>query len=317
MFKQNILYCIPLALALFLLSACDDLQSRPISIGINPWPGYEFLYLAAHKGFYKDEGLDVKIIEYGSLSDVRRGFERGKLDAMAVTLIEVLQADNNSDRKPVVRLVADFSDGADVIVARSDIKNIKDLKGKRIGADTTSLPIFLLARALEKASLGLDDITLVPLEQTTMERDYVNGQIDVAVTYPPVSVRLLKREDSQSIFTSKDIPGEIVDVLAFDESVLRSRPDIQSKIIKAWDRALQYANQNPDDAISIMAKREGITPDEFKDTLSGLVTVSGEKQQENYKKLPMVMQKLRQVLIKTGALPANVNEKCCLTEIAP
>lgn len=300
-----------------MLSGCDNAGDKPISIGINPWPGYEFLYLADQKGFYKDEGLDVKIVEYGSLSDVRRGYERGNLDAMAVTLIEVLQAKSNSSRHPIVSLVADYSNGADIILARSDIKNIKDLKGKRVGADTTSLPVFILVRALEKAGLGIDDITLVSLEQTTMEQEYINGNIDVVVTYPPVSVRLKERKDTRTIFTSKEIPGEVMDVLAIDESVLRARPGIKDKIVRAWDRALKYAEQNTREANTIMAEREGITAEEFSQALDGLNTVSLENQHENMKLVPATLKRIQDILIKTGALPADSSEVCCFERSRP
>lgn len=307
--KYHVLYNI--IIIVVLLSGCENVEDKPLSIGINPWPGYEFLYLADQKGFYKEEKLNVKIIEYGSLSDVRRGFERGNLDAMAVTLIEVLQAKNNSNKHPVVSLVADFSNGADVILARSDIKSLADMKGRRVAADTTSLPIFMLARALEKAGLGLDDITLVPLEQTTMEQEYINGNIDVVVTYPPVSVRLKEREDTGTIFTSKEIPGEVMDVLAIEESVLRSRPDVKNKIIKAWDRALKYAEKNPQDAYTIMAKREGISAEEFAQVLDGLDTVSLEQQEKNMQLVPATLKKLSEILKKTGALPAGFDGVCC------
>lgn len=298
--------------ALFLLAGCDRPPADPIKIGINPWPGYEFLYLARELGYYDDLGVPVKIIEYGSLSDVRRGYERGNLDAMTTTLIEVLQVRNNSNRDPRIFLIADFSKGGDVIIARKPATGPADLKGRRIGADTTSLPIFMLARALEIAGLSLDDVEVAPLEQSDMEQAYVNGDIDAAVTYPPISLRLQDRDDSGVIFTSEAIPGEIMDVVSVEASVLAQRPDDIRKIMQAWDMALAYTKDNPAHAHALMAEREGITPEEFAAAL-GDIEVVGLADQSRYKPLirPTLV-KVRDVLVQTGVLAEQTSADCCI-----
>ena len=296
------------------LGGCEQSASTPIKIGINPWPGYEFLYLAQERGFYEEQGVAVEIVEYGSLSDVRRGYERGNLDAMASTLVEVLQVKNNSTRNPQVFLIADFSSGGDVIIARQPMSTPADLKGKRIGADTTSLPLFVLARALESSGLTLGDVDVVPLEQSDMEQAYVRGEIDVAVTYPPVSVRLRSREDSSVIFTSQAIPGEIVDVVSVEASVLQERPQDIRKILMAWDQALRYAEAQPQQAYEIMAKREGITAAEFAGALGDLEIVSLADQPKYFPLLKPTLVKIKEVLVETGALAPNVSADCCVPE---
>jgi len=302
-------------LVLFIISfnlGCDKPVNEPIKLGINPWPGYEFLYLAQEMGFYEQLDVPVKIIEYGSLSDVRRGYERGNLDAMATTLIELLQVKNNSARDPQIVLVADFSFGGDVIIARDPIKTPSDLKGKRIGADTTSLPIFILARSLELNGLKLADVEVVPLEQSDMERAYIAGNIDAVVTYPPVSVRLQSRDDSSIVFSSKEIPGEIVDVVSVEKSVLDKRPEDIKKIQLAWDKALRFSKDNPKQAHEIMAKREGISPQEFAEALSDLKTVSLAEQEKYYSALRPIIKNVKDVLVETGVLPPQTSADCCL-----
>ena len=297
-----------------LLGGCEQSASTSIKIGINPWPGYEFLYLAQEQGFYEEQGVSVDIVEYGSLSDVRRGYERGNLDAMASTLVEVLQVKNNSTRNPQIFLIADFSSGGDVIIAQHPIRTPADLKGKRVGADTTSLPLFVLARALESSGLTLSDVEVVPLEQSDMEQAYVRGEIDVAVTYPPVSVRLRSRDDSNVIFTTKAIPGEVVDVVSVEASVLEERPRDIRKILLAWDQALRYAGANPQQANEIMAKREGITAAEFAGALEELEIVSLADQSRYFPLLKPTLAKVREVLVETGALSPNVSADCCVPE---
>ena len=76
-----------IAAGAILVTGCGQAPQPPVRIGINFWPGYEFLYLAEKQGFFKQEGVPVELIQFSSMGDARRAFERGQVDAMAVTLI--------------------------------------------------------------------------------------------------------------------------------------------------------------------------------------------------------------------------------------
>ena len=74
------------------------------------------------------------------------------------------------------------------------------------------------------------------------------------------------------------MPGEIVDVVAFDAAYLKDHPELQPALRRVWARALAYMQSTPQEAIDIMSRREGISPDEFKAALDGLHLVSAEEQ---------------------------------------
>ncbi|MEO6752322.1 MAG: ABC transporter substrate-binding protein, partial [Chthoniobacteraceae bacterium] len=126
--------CIGALFAMF-TAGCGDARQSELRIAINPWPGSEFLYLAKEKGFLAAERLNVRLVEYSSLSDCRVAFESGQVDAMTGTLIDVLMARENSQRISQIVLVSDYSDGADVILARPDITSVPALKGRRVGLE--------------------------------------------------------------------------------------------------------------------------------------------------------------------------------------
>ena len=56
-----------LSLGIAAVTGCSPEPKAELRVGINAWPGYEFLYLAQEKGFYRDEGVAVRIIEFNSL----------------------------------------------------------------------------------------------------------------------------------------------------------------------------------------------------------------------------------------------------------
>lgn len=265
--------------ALLFSMGCMPKKSATLRVGINAWPGYEFLYLAQEKGFYRDEGLDVRLVEFNSLSDARRAYERGQIDVIGTTVIEVLQARDNSSRSPQIVQVIDYSDGADVILARPGITSLAGLRGKRVGVELASLGIYILARGLEKNQMGLGDVEIVSVDQTAMEGAFRKGELDAIVTYPPTSTMLLRDGKANIVFSSAQIAGEVIDVIAVEEAVNVGRAGDVAKLLRAYHRAIAYMRQHPADACRIMAEREGITAEEFHAALTdGLRLVTAADQ---------------------------------------
>lgn len=254
----------------------------PLRIGINAWPGYEFLYLAQEKGFYRDAGVDVRLVEFNSLADARRAYERGQIDGLGATVIEVMQAREQPGRDLQVVAVIDYSDGADVVLARPEFTAPATLRGARIGVELGSLGVYVLVRALEHQQLSLADIKMVSLDPSAMEHAFVSGELDAVVTYPPFSLSLLKDGKAKPIFTSALIPGEVVDVIAIDESVALTRTDQVTRLLGAFQRAAAFTTTDAAEAHRIMAAREGISQAEFAAILSDGIRLVGVARQAEF-----------------------------------
>lgn len=263
----------------FFVSGCSRADRTELRIAMSPWPGYDFLFLAQEKGFLAEEGVNVRFVEYPLLSDCRVAFESGQVDAMACTLIEVLQARENSQRSPQVALVTDYSNGADVILGRADLTSLAALNGRRVGLELGSLGVFMLARALESAGMKLSDVEMVSCVPGEMQAAIVSGAVDAVVTYPPTSVHVEAGGQVRRLFSSAEIPGEVVDVVAVDAPRLQRDPELPARLSRAMQRALDYARIHQQEAYAFMAQREGISGAEFEQALEGvqLVEVAGQK----------------------------------------
>ncbi len=253
-----------------LLSTWGCYRTPPalLRIGLNTWPGYEFIFLAQEQGLFAKAGISVQLIEFPSLGDSRLAFERGQLDVMATTLSEVLLAKEHLQYCPPIFYVIDYSTGGDVILAQSSLTKIADLRGKRIGLELGSVNMYLLARALEKSNLTLDDVILVPMTPDVMKYAFYNRTVDAVVTYPPLSVILQQTGQTQQLFSSRAIPQEIIDVLVVQSDVLATRIDELVAFIRALEEAVQYSLTYPNKAYPLMAEREGISPQTFSQILT-------------------------------------------------
>ncbi|WP_168205899.1 ABC transporter substrate-binding protein [Geobacter sp. FeAm09] len=252
---------------LFGMAGCSREASAPLQIATNVWPGYEPLYLARALGYCPESA--VRFHEMTSAADVLKAFRNHAIDAAALTLDEaLLLVQDGIDVR--VLFVTDISHGADAILARPGIGSVRDLKGKRVGVESMALGAYVLTRALDQAGLAPRDVTIVPVAVQEHERAYATGEIDAAVTFEPARTRLLAL-GARSIFDSRRIPDEIVDVVVVRADILRTRSDQVKALEDGWFRALKYLRANPDHTARLMGMREGLTGAQFSAALAGLV----------------------------------------------
>jgi NitT/TauT family transport system substrate-binding protein len=261
---------LPALLALFMLvlalSGCMRATEPPLRIGTNVWIGSEPLYLARDLGYLDREA--VQLVEYPSASEVSRAFRNQAIDGMVISLDElfVLAVDG---LQPKVVLIVDVSHGADVVVGRSGMRSMKDLRGKRVAVESAALGAFVLSRALALNGMQASDVSMVHLESNEHPAAFERGQVDGAVTFDPYRTQLLGA-GARTLFDSSQIPGEIVDLLAVRVSVLEKNPQAVQTLLTAWFKALDYLERDPKDAAGRMAVREQITGEQFLQALQGL-----------------------------------------------
>lgn len=290
---------------LLLLGACSE-PKPPLRIAINPWPGYEFLYLAEQQQLFKAEGVDVKILQFDSLNDARRAYERGQADGFGGTLVEVLMAREQSPRHPQVVYVADYSNGGDLLIARPGIDSVQQLVGRRVAVEPGTLNTLILSRALDQQRLDLSQVTLTSVPQGQMLEALQQGQVDAVVSYPPFSLEMLKQPEFRQIFSTREIPGEILDIVAVDASVLASRKADVQAMLRALEAAHHYTQTHPEQAYAIMAAREGISPEDFRATVENDLKLLHAADQAAYfgaeQRLLRSLQHIQRVLLSNQEL---------------
>lgn len=255
-----------LVVLVFTLSGCVHETEPPLRIATNVWIGSEPLYLARDLGYLDREA--VQLVEYPSASEVSRAFRNQAIDGMIISLDElfVLAVDG---LQPKIVVVADVSHGADVVVGRSGMRTMKDLRGKRVAVESAALGAFVLSRALALNGMRASEVSIVPLESNEHPAAFERGQVDGAVTFDPYRTQLLGA-GAHTLFDSSQIPGEIVDLLVVRASVLEKNPRAVQTLLKGWFEALDYVEREPKDAAARMAVREQITGEQFLQALQGL-----------------------------------------------
>ncbi len=241
-------------LAAFFLTACNPTPPPALRVGSNIWPGYEPLYLARSLGLY--DNSPVHLVELPSATAVIHQLRYGNLEAAALTLDETLTLLQFDDDLQIV-LVMDYSNGADVILARQPLRSLSELRGTRIGVEKTAVGAIMLQAALQAAGLKPADVQVKYLTIDEQEQAWRSEDIDAVVTFEPVKHRLLKA-GATVIFDSSLIPGRIIDVLAVRRDVAAHQPDSVRHLLQGYFEARHYMQLNPADAAQRMAPRLGL-----------------------------------------------------------
>jgi NitT/TauT family transport system substrate-binding protein len=206
-------------------------------------------------------------------------FSAGKVDAVAMTNGDQLVT-GASGAASVAILINDYSNGNDMIVARSGIDKVEQLKGKKIGVEVGFVSHLLLLNALKVHQLSAGDVQIVNVPTDQTPQALKSGSVDAIVAWQPNSGQALREvAGSKPVFTSKDVPGIIYDVLAVNPKSLAERRADWEKVVGVWYQVVDFLaeEKNRPEALKIMSARVSLTPEQYAPLLDGtfLLGVAG------------------------------------------
>ena len=239
---QNLRYKY-LLISLFLIfgiSSFANSNLKKVSVQLEWKHQFEFagFYAAKEKGYYKNIGLDVKFKEYKTNVNITEDVLSGKSTfgiSSSSLILEKLQ------KKPVVLLSSYFKQNALAIVTKPEIKEVSDLKGKRIMAVDWELEHTSIGAMLKDASISQDDIALVP-HNFKIDK-FVSGEVDamsVFITSQPYE--LDKLGIKYNILNPANCGIYSYDVELFtSENMVKNDSLMVQNFIKATNKGWAYA----------------------------------------------------------------------------
>lgn len=256
-----------LALLICLALASCRVPEPPLRIGISPWPPTEIAKLAEHLGYLSDS--NVTIVEFHSPAEAGRAYLTGGLDAVALTMDYVLHYNMQNDEHRAF-LVVDLSNGADTVLSHAPVPDLARIAGRRIGLEPGPLGGHMLRSLLEKAGITYQDVEMVFVERPDHRDAFLSKKVDLLVTYEPTRGDLVDR-GAVEVFTSKEIPGEIVDVFVARVDAIDARQDDFRAFTTAWFSALQDLDRDPLGCAALIAPRLEMTAEKYLEALQGVI----------------------------------------------
>jgi len=271
--------CLILMMAFF--AGCALCPEEPglerINIAFQQWVGYGPLYLARDKGFFKEEGVELIIIDEQLDSARRDAFKQGMLDCEAGTIDLLIS--KRAQGVPVVAVMKlDHSFGGDGIVATEDIRTVEDLIGRKVAFARDDVGETFISYLFQQRGLSLKDITIIPGKPESAWQAFLNGEADAAVTWEPWLSKATQRSGGHILISTRDAPDVIVDTLNVREDLVKNNPGLVKKLMRGWFKAVAYYKKHPVEASRIIAGQYGITPEEYREQVKGLEWIDYEDQ---------------------------------------
>jgi NitT/TauT family transport system substrate-binding protein len=218
------------------------------------WPGEFWIEIADAKGWFKEAGLNVKIIDtnkdyYQSLQDMAEG----KLDVNTFPLFGLMEFRNKGSDLVLV-LNSDISWGAEAIVAKRSIKDIKGLKGKTVAVKQGDYTEYILDIVLNSHGLTMNDIRPIDISTEKAPQAFIEGNVDAYIAWEPLASEGIKNGEGVKLFDTSQIPGILPAGICFHRTFIQKRSQDVQAFVNVWHKTTEYIKTNPKEALGIIAK---------------------------------------------------------------
>jgi signal transduction histidine kinase/ABC-type nitrate/sulfonate/bicarbonate transport system substrate-binding protein/CheY-like chemotaxis protein len=227
---------------------------KPITIQLNWKHQFQFAgyYIAKEKGFYKDAGFNVKLKEFDGKENPVDSVCDNKVDYSISSLAELIR--NKINGKDVISIFALFESSPLVFLVREDsnIKSIKDFKGKILQSNIHEQHDLALNMTLLKHGLTMHDLKIVP---HTFDIDKIEDKsVDIITAYTTTEPFLLEQKNIKyKIFSPKDYGFDVYADILFTKA--NKDKDEINKIKEATIKGWKYALEHKKETINLILRK--------------------------------------------------------------
>jgi NitT/TauT family transport system substrate-binding protein len=247
MFKNKLLIT---TISLWLLGYSGIAQAlTTVKVGLLRLSSSAPIFIGMEKGFFEAEGIKVEPVWFKSAQPIALATASGDLDVGATGLtaglynsiaqgIKIVIVADKGREWPGYKLTALMVDREQ---GQSAIKNLTDLKGKRVGITQIGSTFhYILGNLLEKQGLTLNDVKVVPLGSLTAMRDTIlSHQIESAFVVQPHVAPLEKAQTAKVLLWVGDLlPYQIAGIF-YGEKFQKNRAAALS-FMKGYIRSCRY-----------------------------------------------------------------------------
>ena len=239
-----------------------------IYAGWMPWPYAEQAGIVKKWG--DKYGITIKFVQVNDYVESVNQYTAGKLDGVTVANMDALTIPAAGGKDTSAIILGDYSNGNDAVLLKGG-NETSAIKGRQVNLVELSVSHYLLARALEKNGMKLTDVKTVNTADADIASAFASPEVTAAVAWNPQVTTMKGVPGTTAVFTSADIPGEILDLLVVDTATLKANPNLGKALAGIWYETMALmARQDAEGeaARAAMAKLAGTTPEAFEGQLA-------------------------------------------------
>jgi ABC-type nitrate/sulfonate/bicarbonate transport system substrate-binding protein len=230
----------------------------PVSIMLDwvPNTNHTGIYVAQAKGYFKEAGLDVKIIEPGEVYP-EAAVASGTVDFGISFQESVTLA--RAEKAPIVSIAAVLQHNTSGFASPAglNVKSPADFAGLRYGAWGSPSETPTLKALMEGAGADFSKLKIVNTGFADALALVSERQVDLVwIYYGWQGIQAKQKGIDLSIVMMKDYPNSVPDfytpVVIASESTIATKPETVKKVLQALSRGYTFAAEHPDEAADVL-----------------------------------------------------------------
>jgi NitT/TauT family transport system substrate-binding protein len=239
-----------------------------IYAGWVPWPYAQQAGIV--KKWADKYDVEINFVQVNDYVESVNQYTAGKLDGVTVANMDALTIPAAGGKDTSAIIVGDYSNGNDGILLKG-ADNLSAIKGRQIYLVELSVSHYLLARGLESLEMPLTAVSTVNTSDADIVGAFTASEVDAAVAWNPQLSAMRTMPGTKEVFSSADIPGEILDLLVVDTATLEANPNLGKALAGIWYETMALMQRQDAEgkaARAAMAKLAGTTPELFEGQLA-------------------------------------------------
>ena len=202
-------------------------------------------------------GYRIEVIPFESPTDGKNAVLTGTVDTCIHGIASFLLG--AAAGEPIVLVAGATNRGMGIVAdAKSDIKAVQDLKGKRVAIWPGSTQEVVILERLKAEGMSLKDIQPVRLSFSDMPAALARGDVDAYVGAEPGPGISLANGTGRLVEYPYSTPiGSLNMILSASEKMIKENPERLKMIIEMHKKATDYAMAHPEEMIDVAMQKLG------------------------------------------------------------
>ncbi len=243
---------------------------------------YVPLVIAQERGYMKEEGLELKLVFMQNAAGLQALIANAVQFSGSGSSALVAISKGNA---PLKTMLAFNDQVLQWIVARPNIKSLRDLSGKKVATTgVASIAAFMFRNILTKHNIP-KDIVLIDPGPVNRLPSLLSGAVDAAIVSPEERYAALDQGMKDLLFIGKEVKNSW-GTFATSEKFIKEQPAQLAGFARAVLKGLRVARQERDNTITAIAKfseMDRALATRMYDDLVGTFTKSGYVDEQTQK----------------------------------
>ena len=219
--------------------------------------------MASAKGFFAEQGLQIDRKQYNAGANLLQALAGGDIVAGVCgcnpTLLLKAQGVD-------VKILANANREGSALVVGPDVKNPKDLDGRKVATPGIAAIQDTLMRIYESQNgIRVEHVFVKVTDMPIMLR---NREIAGYIVWEVSATAGLAMGGGRILATSHEIRSDHeCCVLVASGKFLKDEPDAALHLVRAFAMGMKHAIENPDELVQVIAKSDHITPEQAREAL--------------------------------------------------